>query len=60
MSKTLAAVIALVLVIPILVLIALTSVGGVDSSFLTGTLTFTVVAAAIVAMLFEIKRWADS
>jgi uncharacterized membrane protein len=60
MSRTIAAVLALVLGLPFVMLAAIVWAAGVDQGFLTGVLTFTVVGSAVVAMLFEIKRLADT
>jgi hypothetical protein len=60
MSSSVAAVLALVLTVPVFVCILVFSIAGVSSTFITGALTFTVVVGAVVGAVFEIKRLADS
>ena len=60
MSSSVAAVLALALTAPVFVCILVFATAGVSSTFITGALTFTVVVAAVVGAVFEIKRLADT
>jgi hypothetical protein len=60
MSPSVAAVIALALGLPVVMFVAVfRSVGG-NPELLTSALTFTVVTAAVVGLLFEIKRLTET
>ncbi len=59
MSRTVAAVLALALGVPVLAFIAAVSAAGVNPSLISSGVTFFVVLAAVVAMVIEIKRLAD-
>jgi hypothetical protein len=56
MSPTIAAVFALVLVVPVLACLAAFTAAGVNPSFMTGVFTFAVVVGGVTAALFEIRR----
>ena len=60
MSRDLAIVLAITLVLPPLAFTAAATAAGTSADLLSGGLTFFVVLGAAVAMLFEIKRLADS
>jgi hypothetical protein len=60
MSRALAIVLAVTLVLPVLAFIAAASAAGTSPDLIQGGLTFFVVTAAVVAMLFEVKRLADT
>ena len=59
MSRTVAAVLALALGVPVLAFIAAVTAAGVNPSLISSGVTFFVVLAAVVAMVFEIKSLAD-
>ena len=59
MSRTLAAVLAATLGLPVLAFIAVVQAVGANQSLLSGGLTFIVVVTAVVAMITEIKRMAE-
>ena len=59
MSRTLAAVLAATLGLPVLAFIAVVQAVGANQSLLSGGLTFIVVVTAVVAMIAEIKRMAE-
>ncbi len=56
MSRAAVAVLVLVLGFPVLAFAAAVSAAGANSSLISSGLTFFVVLAAVVAMVFEIKR----
>ena len=60
MSHTLTVVLALTLAVPALLFIAVAAVSGVSPDLISGGVTFFVVGSAVIAMVFEIKRMADS
>jgi hypothetical protein len=60
MSRDLAIVLAVTLILPPLAFAAAATAAGTNPDLLSGGLTFFVVLGAAVAMLFEIKRLADS
>ena len=59
MTPTLAALLAIILGLPVLAFIAVVLAVGANQSLITGGLTFFVVIAAVTAMIFEIKRLVD-
>ena len=59
MTRTIAAVLALMLVLPSLAFAAAVSAAGVNPSLISSGITFFVVLAAVVAMVIEIKSLAD-
>ena len=59
MSRTLAAVLAVALGLPVLAFIAVVEAVGADQSLLSGGLTFVVVVTAVMAMVCEIKQKAE-
>ncbi len=60
MSRAFAVVLAVTLVLPVLAFIAAALAAGTSPDLIGDSLTFFVVTTAVVAMLFEIKRLADS
>jgi hypothetical protein len=60
MSRDLMIVLAITLALPALAFAAAAAAAGTSPDLLSGGLTFFVVLAAVVAMVFEIKRLADS
>ena len=60
MSRDLMIVLAITLVLPSLAFAAAATAAGTSPNLLSSGLTFFVVMAALAAMLFEIKRLADS
>jgi hypothetical protein len=60
MSRDLMIVLAITLVLPSLAFAAAATAAGTSPNLLSSGLTFFVVLGALVAMLFEIKRLADS
>ena len=60
MSRDLIIVLAITLVLPSLAFAAAATAAGTSPNLLSSGLTFFVVMAALAAMLFEIKRLADS
>jgi FtsH-binding integral membrane protein len=59
MSRTVAAVVALTLGVPVLAFIAAVAAAGANPSLISNGTTFFVVLAAVVAMVIEIKSLAD-
>jgi hypothetical protein len=59
MSRTVAAVLVLALGAPVLAFIAAVTAAGASFSIISSGFTFFVVFAAVVAMVFEIKKLAD-
>jgi hypothetical protein len=59
MTRTLAAVLALMLVLPSLAFAAAVSAAGANPSLISSGVTFFVVLGAVIAMVIEIKRLAD-
>ena len=60
MSRTFAALLVLTLAVPVLLFIAVAAASGTSPALISDGFTFFVVAAAVTAMVFEIKRLADS
>ncbi len=60
MSRDLIIVLVITLVLPSLAFAAAATAAGTSPNLLSSGLTFFVVMAALAAMLFEIKRLADS
>ena len=60
MSRAFVGVLVLTLVLPVLAFIAAATAAGTSPDLIGGGLTFFVVTAAVVAMLFEVKRLADN
>ena len=60
MSPTIASLLALTLALPVVLFIAVSAATGVNLDLISGGFTFFVVAAAVTAMIFEIKRLADT
>ena len=60
MSRPLAVVFALSLGLPLLAFIVAALAAGTSPDLITSGLTFVVVTGAVIAMLFEVKRLADS
>ncbi len=59
MSRAAVAVLTLALGLPVLAFMAAVAAAGANSSLISSGLSFFVVLAAVVAMVFEIKRLAD-
>jgi hypothetical protein len=60
MSRAFVVVLVLTLVLPVLAFIAAATAAGTSPDLIGSGLTFFVVTSAVVAMLFEVKRLADS
>jgi len=60
MSRTVAALIALTLAVPIVLFVAVAIAAGVSPALINSGIIFLVLAGALTAMIFEIKRLADS
>jgi hypothetical protein len=58
-SRTVALVLILAVGLPALAFAAAVSAAGASEALISGGLSFFVVVAAVIAMLFEIKRLAD-
>jgi hypothetical protein len=59
MSRTLVILLVLTLVVPTLLFVAVAVASGTSPDLISDGLTFFIVAAAVTAMVFEIKRLAD-
>ncbi len=59
MSRAAVAVLTLALGLPVLAFMAAVAAAGASSSLISSGLSFFVVLAAVVAMVFEIKRLAN-
>ena len=60
MSRTVMGLIGLTLVLPIVLFVAVAVASGANPALISDGLAFFVVAGAVVAMIFEIKRLADT
>lgn len=59
MSRTLVILLVLTLVVPTLLFVAVAVASGTSPDLISDGFTFFIVAAAVTAMVFEIKRLAD-
>ena len=59
MSRTVAIVLALTLIVPLLAFFAVVLATGVNPGLISGFITFIVLATFVVAAVFEIKRLVD-